>query len=164
MEDPVVPLEKNLYGHPVAGLLWERQFEKVQLEHGWGKVLNWECFFVNRARRLFLSVNVDDKKLASKTENIEWSGRTYIILDHVFLGCTLISVMKLWQTTEICWNAGFLLEAMKNYRPEVPVNLMHTQYLLSLMTLKVTQRNVCKDVANLRIKRLSNETKSQRHA
>ena len=23
-EDPVVPLERNLYGHPLAGLLWER--------------------------------------------------------------------------------------------------------------------------------------------
>ena len=29
MEDPVVPLERNLYGHPLAGLLWERQFEKI---------------------------------------------------------------------------------------------------------------------------------------
>ena len=28
MEDPMVPLERNLYGHPLAGLLWERQFEK----------------------------------------------------------------------------------------------------------------------------------------
>ena len=27
MEDPVVPLERNLYGHPFTGLLWERQFE-----------------------------------------------------------------------------------------------------------------------------------------
>ena len=36
MEDPVVPLERNLYGHPLAaGLLWERQFEKVLLKHGW---------------------------------------------------------------------------------------------------------------------------------
>ena len=34
MEDPVVLLERNLYGHPSAGLLWERQFEKVLLEHG----------------------------------------------------------------------------------------------------------------------------------
>ena len=33
----VVPLERNLYGHPLAGLLWERQFEKVLLEHGWEK-------------------------------------------------------------------------------------------------------------------------------
>ena len=24
MEDPVVPLKRNLYGHPLAGLLWER--------------------------------------------------------------------------------------------------------------------------------------------
>ena len=30
-EDPVVPLERNLYGHPLAGLLWERQFEKILL-------------------------------------------------------------------------------------------------------------------------------------
>ena len=37
MEDPVVSLERNLYGHPQAGLLCERQCEKVLLEHGWGK-------------------------------------------------------------------------------------------------------------------------------
>ena len=35
MEDPVVPLERNLYGHPLAGLLWERQLEKLLLQHGW---------------------------------------------------------------------------------------------------------------------------------
>ena len=29
MEDPVVPLERNLYGHPLAGLFWKRQFEKI---------------------------------------------------------------------------------------------------------------------------------------
>ena len=37
MEDPVVPLERNLYRHPLAGLLWERQFEKVLLKDGWEK-------------------------------------------------------------------------------------------------------------------------------
>ena len=26
-------LERNLCGHPLAGLLWERQFEKVLLKH-----------------------------------------------------------------------------------------------------------------------------------
>ena len=35
MEDPVFPLERNLYGHPLAGLLWERQFEKILLRCGW---------------------------------------------------------------------------------------------------------------------------------
>ena len=29
MEDPVVLLERNLYCHPLAGLLWERQFDKI---------------------------------------------------------------------------------------------------------------------------------------
>ena len=40
MEDPVVPLERNLYGHPLAGLLWERQYEKFLLKYGWEKVSN----------------------------------------------------------------------------------------------------------------------------
>ena len=46
VEDPVVFLERNLYGHPLAGRLWERQFEKVQLGPVWVKVPNWECLFV----------------------------------------------------------------------------------------------------------------------
>ena len=37
MEDPVVLLERNLYGHPLAGPLWERQFDKVLLKNGWEK-------------------------------------------------------------------------------------------------------------------------------
>ena len=40
MEDPVVPLERNLYGHPLAGLLCENQFEKILLKHGWEKIPN----------------------------------------------------------------------------------------------------------------------------
>ena len=47
-------------------LLWERQFEKVLLEHSWEKVPIWECFFVNREKGLFLSVDVDDIKLGWK--------------------------------------------------------------------------------------------------
>ena len=38
MEDPVVPLERNLYGHPSAGLLWERRIRKSFLERGLEKV------------------------------------------------------------------------------------------------------------------------------
>ena len=37
MEDPVVPLERNLYGHPLAELLWERPFEKVLFKIRLGK-------------------------------------------------------------------------------------------------------------------------------
>ena len=42
MEDPVVPRERNLCGHPLAGLLRERQLEKILLQHGWEKVPNCE--------------------------------------------------------------------------------------------------------------------------
>ena len=66
MEDPVVPLERNLYGHPLAGLLWEKQFEKILLKHGWEKIPNWECLFVHRGKGFFLSVYVDDIKIGWK--------------------------------------------------------------------------------------------------
>ena len=98
MEDPVVPLERNLYGHPVAGLIWERQLEKILLKHGWEKIPNWECLFVHREKGLFLSVHVDDKKLAGKKQNLDpmWKvlnkevdlGEPTSFLDHVYLGCT----------------------------------------------------------------------------
>ena len=55
IEEPVVPLERNLFGHPFAGLLWERQFEKVLLENGRENVPNWECLFVHRKQGLLLS-------------------------------------------------------------------------------------------------------------
>ena len=98
MEDPVVPLERNLCGHPLAGLLWERQFEKVLLKHGWEKIPNCECLFVHREKGLFLSVYVDDMNLAGKKHNIDpmWKvlnkevnlGEPTSFLDHVHLGCT----------------------------------------------------------------------------
>ena len=44
------------YGRPspLAGLLWERQFDKILLKYGWEKVSNWECLFVHREKGLFL--------------------------------------------------------------------------------------------------------------
>ena len=43
IEDPVVLLEANLYGHPFAGSMGERQFEKVLSGLGWRKVPSLEC-------------------------------------------------------------------------------------------------------------------------
>ena len=60
IEDPVVLLERNSYGHPLAGLLWKRQFEEVPLELGWERVPIWECLFVHRNEGLFLSVYMND--------------------------------------------------------------------------------------------------------
>ena len=82
----------------LAGLLWERQFEKILLKYGWEKVSNWECFFVHREKGLFSSVYVDDIKLAGKKQNIDpmWKvrnkevdlGEPISFLDHVYLVCT----------------------------------------------------------------------------
>ena len=99
MEDPVVPLERDLYGHHLAGLLLERRFEKILLKYGWEKVSNWECLFVHREKEIFLfCVCVDDIKLAGKKQNINpmWKvlneevdlGEPTSTFDHVYLGCT----------------------------------------------------------------------------
>ena len=47
MEDPVVPLERNLDGHPLAGLLWEREFEKDPFEHGVGEKFKLAVFYLS---------------------------------------------------------------------------------------------------------------------
>ena len=119
MEDPVVPLERNLHGHPLAGLLWERQFEKVLLKHGWEKIPNWECLVVHREKGLFLSVYVDDIKLAGKKHNIDpmWKvlnkevdlGEPTSFLDHVYLGRTQrqCETKILWTITEPCSDREF---------------------------------------------------------
>ena len=56
IEDPVVPSERCLYGHPLAGLFWERFLEKILLWYGWEKVSNCECLFVHSEKGSFLSV------------------------------------------------------------------------------------------------------------
>ena len=64
IEDPVVPLERNLYGHSLAGLLWERQFEESSIRTWMEKVPNWECLFVHGKKGLFTLVHVDGIKMA----------------------------------------------------------------------------------------------------
>ena len=156
MEDPVVPLERNLYGHPSAGLLWERQFEKVLLKHGWEKIPNWECLFVHREKGLFLSVYADDIKLAGKKQNIDpmWKvlnkevdlGEPTSFLDRENLGCTQRQCEKtkiLWTITEPCLNREFPREELKNFH-----TLRIFVSLHGLMTWRVMPRNVWNDIAN----------------
>ena len=68
--------------------------EKILLQHGSEKVSNLECLFVHREKRLFLSVYVDDIKLAGKKQNLKpmWKllneevdlGEPTSFLDHVY--------------------------------------------------------------------------------
>ena len=81
MEDSVVPLERNLYCHPLAGLLWKWQFEKILLKYGWEKSPNWE-----REEGQFLSVYVNDIKLAGKKQNINPTSMWKVLNKEVDLG------------------------------------------------------------------------------
>ena len=75
-----------------------KAIRKILLKHGWEKIPNWECLFVHREKGLFLSVYVDDIKLAGKKQNLDplWKllnkevdlGEPTSFLDHVYLGCT----------------------------------------------------------------------------
>ena len=140
MEDPVVPLERNLYSHPT--------------------ILISVCGRCQAGRQ--------DRKHGTDLENSHarrWSSRTNIISWPCIFGLESVNLVTiLWQTSEICSNPGILLEPRQNYLPELQGNLMQKQYLLGLMTWKVTQRSVWREIANLQIKRLNNYTKSQRHA
>ena len=68
------------------------------MEHGWEKVPNRECLFVNREKGLFLSVYVDEVKMAGKKQDLDQMreilmkdvdlGEPTSFLDHVYFGCT----------------------------------------------------------------------------
>ena len=166
MEDPVVPLERNLYGHPLAGLLWKRQFEKILLQHGWEKVSNWECLFVHREKGLFFSVYVDDIKLAGKQNiNPMWKvlnkevdlGEPTSFLDHVYLGCTQRQCQISKDTVD---NYRTMFEsrisagaAEKYHARRICV------FLRGPMTWKVMPRNAWNDIVSWRTKRLNSSTK-----
>ena len=97
MEDPVVPLERNLHGHPLAGLLCERQFEKILLKYGLKKVSNWECFYSHTVKKVYsylcmwmTSNSLErNKTLIRCGRNKEVDlGEPTSVLDHESLGCT----------------------------------------------------------------------------
>ena len=69
IEVPVIPLARNLCGHPSAGLLWERRLEDVREKTG-DKVRSWECQNDHRTKELFLSVFEDDIKMVGKQEHV----------------------------------------------------------------------------------------------
>ena len=62
---PIVRLIRNLYGHPLAGLYWEKHCHEIITKCGWEAVQGWECLFKHKQYRAFLSVYVDDFKVAA---------------------------------------------------------------------------------------------------
>ena len=171
MEDPVVPLERNLYSHPLEGLLWERQFEKVLLKHGREKIPNCECLFVHRGKGFFLSVYVDDIKLAGKKQNIDpmWkstmklvSGEPTSFLDHVYLGCTQRQCevsQNIVDNYRTMFESRISAGGLENYHTLRFFVIPH-----GLTIWKVMQRNVWNDCVSWQTRRLNISTKFVLHA
>ena len=172
MEDSAVPLARNLYGHPLAWQLWERQFENVLLKYGWEKVSNWECLFVHLEKGLSLSVYVDDIKLAGKKQNINpmWKvlnkevdlGEPTSFLDHVYLGCTQRQCEK---NKDIVDNYRTLFESRISAGGTEKLPYSENIRIFRGLTIwKVMPRNLWNDIVSWQTRRLNNSTKYQLHA
>ena len=89
-----------------------------------GKVPSWECLFVHRKQGLFLSVYVDDFKMAGRKENMDYMLKKLMknvdldeptsFLDNVYLGCNQRDANRM--TLQRCLNHVFLLQQLKSYQ------------------------------------------------
>ena len=96
--DPVCPLVTNLYGHPIAGLLWDKCSQNRILQCGFEKVTGWESLYVHRKLQVFLGLYVDDFHMAGKEAGVRaaWDilKKTITLGDvtnfdgNTYLGCT----------------------------------------------------------------------------
>ena len=135
-------------------------------------------YSLTEKKGLFLSVYVDEMKLAGKKQNINptWKilmkdvdlGEPTSFLDHVYLGCTqreckinkniVDNYISMFESRISAWT----IEKYQKQKPRR--NLMPKRYPHGPMTWKVMPRNACKDIANWQIKRRNNFSKSRRHA
>ena len=154
------------------------QMAKIMVQHGrrLGKSSKWGMLIYEPRKGLFLSVYVDDIKLAGKKQNIDpmWKvpvkevdlGEPTSFKDHVYLGRTQRGCETSKDIVDKyinikCWNPESLQGQKKNYLFQG--NLAQTSSH-GPMVWKVMQRNVCNDIASWQTQHPSNCTKSQHHA
>ena len=72
---PCVRLRDVLYGHPGAGFCWERHCNQRLSEFGFKIIDDWPSCFDRPVLKFFLTINVDDFKLAGPEDNLKkgWS-------------------------------------------------------------------------------------------
>ena len=94
---PVCELLRSLYGHPNAGLFWERKYRSILRRAGFREMIGWECMFYHSTYQVIISVYVDDFKMAGTRKGVQqaWNsirGPDKLILDDptpfgAYLGC-----------------------------------------------------------------------------
>ena len=123
-KDPVCPLTQNLYGHPLAGLLWDKGSQERIINAGFEKIKGWESLYVHQEKRMFLSVYVDDFHMAGPKENMKpmWQALSEngLKLDppvpfngHQYLGCQQVEVEN---PIELIKNKIALIESIQQIR------------------------------------------------
>ena len=167
MEDPVVLLEWNLYGHFMAGLSWE--FEKVLLKCCWEKVPNWERFFghflfcVSGRYLIGWKEAIYEPNMEIFMKDVD-VGEPTSFLDHVYLGCS---------HRECQINKDFVDNYRNMFESRISVGAKDKLSVSGKSDanisswscdMEVMQRSAWKDIANWRTKQLNTYTKSQHHA
>ena len=98
IREPLVPLERNLCGRSLAGLLWERHFEKALLENGCEKSTNLGMSVRPSSARFVLVRMRGGLSIGKEKQNLEsmWKKlMTHVdlekptkFLDQIYLGCS----------------------------------------------------------------------------
>ena len=99
IEDPVVPLERDLYGHPLAGFLQEGQFEeKFHWDQDGKRYRIGNAFWCIESKVCSCRYTWTTLKMAGRNQhfNLMWKklmklvdlGEPTSFLDHVYLGST----------------------------------------------------------------------------
>ena len=173
MEDPVVPLERNLYGHPLAGLLWERQFEKNLIEIRLGESFQLGMLTRTPWKRMVLicvcgwwhQIGWKETKHLSDVETTQQRSR--FVRTNIFPRSCILGLHSktMWNKQRYCWQLqnhvwiqNFCWSNWKNYHARKIFVFLH-----GLMTWLV-MRSVWKDIANWRTEQLNNSTKYHLHA
>ena len=163
IEDPVVPLERNLYGpthRPSVGKTIRRSWKT------WMGVPNWECMFVHQKQGLFCQYVWMTSKWQENGTHVEKDDEKMWTLTnlHHFLTMYTWDVLivnanrmeQLLNSIRRCLNHVFLLEQQKNY-PDGK-NVTHKPQR-GPTTWKDMLKHALRDTANWRTRKWSNFTK-----
>ena len=173
MEDLVVPLDRNLYGHPLTGLLRERQFGKILLKYGWEKgfpignaysytvkkdysyLCMWMTYnWLERNTILIRCGKYSTTKLIWENQHLSWIMHTWAALKD-----NVKKAKISWTITEPFSNREFSREEQKNCHLFKIFVFLH-----DLMTWLVMHRSVWNDTVSWQTGRLNNSTKYPLHA